>query len=76
MASLFNTSVTNGLKLKVRKFWGLIPMLVEIRGEKQVEGLREQGTFCTNQLRLGISKKVYPKKVFPIKKKMKIKIEF
>ena len=35
----FYTSVAKGLKLKVRKFWGLIPMFVEVRGEKLVEGL-------------------------------------
>ena len=34
------TSVAKMLKLKVRKFWGLIPPFVEITGEKLVgEGL-------------------------------------
>ena len=32
----FYTSVAKGLKLKVRKFWGLIPTFVEIREEKLV----------------------------------------
>ena len=30
----FYTSLSRGLKLKVRKFWGLIPAFVEVRGEK------------------------------------------
>ena len=30
----FYTSVGKGLKLKVRKFWGLIPIFVEVTGEK------------------------------------------
>ena len=30
----FYTSVAKGLKLNVRKFWGLIPTLVEVTGEK------------------------------------------
>ena len=34
----FYTSVAKGLKLKARKFWGLIPMFVEITGEKLVGG--------------------------------------
>ena len=37
MALKFYTSVTKGLKLKVRKFLGLIPIFVEIAGEKLVE---------------------------------------
>ena len=32
----FNTSVARGLKLKVWKFWGLIPTFVEITREKLV----------------------------------------
>ena len=32
----FCTSVTKGLKLKVRKFWGLIRTFVEVTGEKLV----------------------------------------
>ena len=35
----FHTSVEKGLKVKVRKFWGLISMFVEVSGEKQVGGL-------------------------------------
>ena len=31
-----NTNVTKGLKLKFRKFWGLIPTFVEVIGEKLV----------------------------------------
>ena len=30
------TSVAKGLKLKARKFWGLIPTFVEVTGEKLV----------------------------------------
>ena len=30
------TSVAKGLKLKVRKFWGIIPTFVEVTGEKLV----------------------------------------
>ena len=29
----FYISVAKGLELKVRKFWGLIPMFVEVTGE-------------------------------------------
>ena len=32
----FYTSLSKGLKLKVRKFWGLIPTFVEVTGEKLV----------------------------------------
>ena len=39
MAVEFYTSVAEGLKLKIRKFWGLIPAFVEVTGEKQVGGL-------------------------------------
>ena len=34
----FYTSVANGLKLKGRKFCGLIPTFVEVTGEKLVGG--------------------------------------
>ena len=37
----FYTSLSKGLKLKVRKFWRLIPTVVEVTGEKLV-----QGPFC------------------------------
>ena len=30
----FHASVAKGLKLKVRKFWRLMPSLVEVTGEK------------------------------------------
>ena len=30
----FYTSVAKGLKLKVRKFWGLINIFVEVTGKK------------------------------------------
>ena len=36
MASKFYSSVAKELKLKVRKFWGLIPTLGEVTGEKLV----------------------------------------
>ena len=32
----FCTSVAKGLKLKVRKFWGLNPTFVEVTGEKLI----------------------------------------
>ena len=35
----FYTSVAKGLKLKVRKFWGLVPTFVEVTEEKLVGGL-------------------------------------
>ena len=38
MALNFYTSVEKALKLKVRKFWGLIPTFAEVTGEKLVEG--------------------------------------
>ena len=34
----FYTSVAKGLKLEVRKFWGLIPTFVEVTGEKLIGG--------------------------------------
>ena len=34
----FYTSVTKGLKLKVRKFWGLIPTFAEVTEENLVRG--------------------------------------
>ena len=34
----FYTSVAKGLRLKVRKFWGVIPTFVEVTGEKLVGG--------------------------------------
>ena len=34
MSLKFDTSVVKGLKLKVRKFLRLIPMFVEVTGEK------------------------------------------
>ena len=39
IALKFYTSVAKGLKLKVRKFWGLIPTIVEVTGEKLVGSL-------------------------------------
>ena len=43
MASKFYTSLTKGLKLKVREFWGLIPTFVEVTRE----GLVGQVGFCS-----------------------------
>ena len=34
----FYTSVGKRLKLKVKRFWGLIPTFVEVTGEKLEEG--------------------------------------
>ena len=36
----FYNSLSKGLKLKVRKFWGLIPTFVEVTGEKTGRGGR------------------------------------
>ena len=38
MALKFHTIMAKGLKLKVRKFFGLIPTFVEVTGEKLVGG--------------------------------------
>ena len=35
----FYTSLSKGLKLKIRKFWGLTPTFVEVTGEKLVGDL-------------------------------------
>ena len=35
----FYTSVAKGLKLKVRKFWGVIPTFVEVTRKRLVGGL-------------------------------------
>ena len=53
MALKFNTSLAKVLKLKVTMFLGLIPKLVEVTGEKQLEGIlpsilnRAKNTLCT-----------------------------
>ena len=39
MSLRFYTSVAKGLKLKVRKFWGLIRTFVEVTGGKLVGSL-------------------------------------
>ena len=39
MTLKFYTSVTKGFKLKVRKFYRLIPTFVEVTGEKQFGSL-------------------------------------
>ena len=36
----FYTNVEKGLKLKFRKFWGLIPTFVEVTGERLVGGVK------------------------------------
>ena len=36
MAWKFYTNLVKGLQLNARKFWGLIPSLVEVPGEKLV----------------------------------------
>ena len=43
MVLKFYTSVVKRLKLKYRKFWGVIPMFVEVTGEKRKTGM---GPFC------------------------------
>ena len=52
MALKFYTSVEKGLKLKVKKFWWLIPTFLEVTGEKLVEcggegGWQGGGVFIT-----------------------------
>ena len=53
MALKFYTTVAKELKLKVRKFWGLITMFVEVTEEKLVGSLlppilnRVKGTYFT-----------------------------
>ena len=42
IALKFYTSVAKGLKLKVRKFWGLVPTFAEVSEEKLVV----VGPFC------------------------------
>ena len=39
MTLAFYTSVEKGLKLKVKKFWGLIPTFVEVTGKEWYRGL-------------------------------------
>ena len=46
----FSTSMEKGLKLKVRKFWGLIPTFVEVTGKKMVEWL-----FCLPPSWIGLT---------------------
>ena len=36
VALKFYTGVTKRLKLKVRKFWGLVPTFIEVTGEKRL----------------------------------------
>ena len=48
MAVKFSTNVTEGLKLKVRKFWWLIPTFVEVEREKLV-GRRGRGALWLPQ---------------------------
>ena len=48
MTLKFYTSVAKGLKLKVRKFWGLSPTFLVVTGEKLVRGWEGDGgeAFC------------------------------
>ena len=47
----FYTSVAKGLKLKVRKFWGLIRTFVEVTGGKLV-GRGEGGAKILNRVKV------------------------
>ena len=50
----FYTSVVKGSKLKIRKFWGLIPTFVEVTGENGVTGFggpEESKHLCRNPLK-------------------------
>ena len=46
----FYTSLSKGLKLKVRKFWGLILTFVEVTGEKLVGGGGAKSGWSRNQM--------------------------
>ena len=59
IALKFYTSVAKGLKLKVRKFWGLIPTFVEVTGEKLVGG-----PFCPTLFILNRVKAYFVLKIF------------
>ena len=51
----FYISLSKGLKLKVRKFWGLIPTFVEVAGENLVGGLFGLPSFWIGLKQLKIS---------------------
>ena len=46
----FYTSLSKGLRLKVRKFWGLILTFVEVTGEKLVRGWSFFGRLILNRI--------------------------
>ena len=58
----FYTSVAKELKLKFRKFWGLIPSFVEVTGEKVVGG----GIFLQKYF------KIYIKYLYQVKNTLEI----
>ena len=47
------TSFSKGLKLKLRKFWGLAPTCVEVTGEKLVGGLFASPRPILNRVKIG-----------------------
>ena len=51
----FYASLSKGLKLKVRKFWGLIPTFIEVTGEELVG---EGGYFCPPPSWIGLTKHI------------------
>ena len=58
MTLKFYTSVAKGLKLKVRKSRGLIPVFVEVTGEKLV-GRGEGDTYCPSPSIIVLKNKNY-----------------
>ena len=59
MMSVSYTKVAKGLKLKVRKWWGLIATFVEIKGEKLVEGARFPPPPIQNRVNLKLKSQKY-----------------
>ena len=57
MALKFYTSVTKWLKVKARKFWRLMPMLIEVTGEK-LQG-RGDGVFSASPILGSTTKESY-----------------
>ena len=67
MALKFHTNMVKSLKLKVKKFWHLIPTFVGVTGEKIVEDLFGSGptVFKTfKKARRTLSGKISSEKIF------------
>ena len=60
MALKFYTSVAKWLKVKARKFWRLMPMLIEVTGEKlEGRGGRGGGVFSASPILGSTTKESY-----------------